>query len=209
MQKTNRAIASMKIGSLQITIIQQHHTFRINHESLAANMLVCADIVKTAYTCTHYHEMILIYGEYQRNARAIAGVYSERFPRDQHPSQETITHCAVWERPTLLHAHGAHPYNPRLAQIMMLGGHTRRFDCCNFTLNRGKSIVPLWDSVHRWVNVYMQWNYECPQCGLLISEKPHVAHTVRHHASWSTNVWCGTLGSHIVRLIFYDGIVTS
>lgn len=54
-------------------------------------MLASAEIVMAGYTYAQYAEMILIYGECQRNARAAARVYSERFPRDRHPTHETIT----------------------------------------------------------------------------------------------------------------------
>lgn len=43
------------------------------------------------YTYIQYAEMILINDECQRNAKAIARVYSERFSRDRHPTNETIT----------------------------------------------------------------------------------------------------------------------
>lgn len=91
MQMTSRTITRMKIGIMQIRIVPQRHTFGIKDKHLVVDMLVSAEIVMACYTSTQYAEMIVIYGECQRNARAAARVYAERFPMDRHPTHRTIT----------------------------------------------------------------------------------------------------------------------
>lgn len=49
--------------------------FGIRHESLAVDILISTEIVTLGYTYTKYAEMILIYNERQRNARAAARAY--------------------------------------------------------------------------------------------------------------------------------------
>lgn len=54
------------------------------------NMLVSAEIVVTDWY-TQYSKMILICAECRINSKAAAKVYSERFPKHQHPMYETTT----------------------------------------------------------------------------------------------------------------------
>lgn len=66
----------------------------MNH--LAVSIQVNAEIVMVDYTCMQYDEMIFLHVECQRNAIAAAKVYSERFPRDRHPTHEITIgalHC--------------------------------------------------------------------------------------------------------------------
>jgi hypothetical protein len=42
------------------------------------------------YSAADYVEMLLIYGECERNARAAAGMYAQRFPNRNHPNHKVI-----------------------------------------------------------------------------------------------------------------------
>lgn len=54
-------------------------------------MVISAEIVMVVYKHTQNTEIMHVYDEIQRNARMVARVYSERFPRDRHLTHQTIT----------------------------------------------------------------------------------------------------------------------
>lgn len=89
-------------------------------------MLISAEIVVIGYMYTIYSEIVLIYGDCQRNARAVARVYSERFSRDRHLTRETITHALHRPRET-----GSIATRPR----------TKRRVSCNVPVTSGEVLA--------------------------------------------------------------------
>lgn len=53
--------------------------------------IVSAEIVLEDCAYKHYDEYIFIFGECQENASVSARVYSEGFPRNQHPMHDAIS----------------------------------------------------------------------------------------------------------------------
>lgn len=219
-------------------------------------------VIMSTFSTNEYCEMVLIYGECGRQARAAQRLYQERFPGKPHPSWQVIVktvkrfretgsvtyrprpgrprgsgqrvppedvlayalahpqssireiseHCGlaksrIW---SILNELGAHPYRPTSVQALMAGDAQRRYDWCNFIMNR-LEVQPtfladiIWtdeacfsrDTMYNKQNIHF-WSLENPRCAV----------EVRHQVRWSINVWCAIFNNRLIGPVFYEGTLT-
>lgn len=114
----------------------------------------------------------------------------------------------IWR---VLNKYGAHPYRPILGQELLSGDKQRRFDFCNFILNKH-------DQDPFFVNDIM-WTDECQftRQGVVNAhnvhywslENPHNVRPNKHQVRWSVNVWCGLWKSTLIGPFIFEDTLTS
>lgn len=114
----------------------------------------------------------------------------------------------VWN---ILNTYGAYPYRPILVQDLLPGDKERRFDFCNFILNKQN------DNMSFVSDIMFTDECQFTRQGVINTQNshywslqnPHIIRPNRHQVRWSINVWCGIWKETLIGPFFFDGALTS
>lgn len=197
MDKNSRRAARLYASSHPDRQVPSHGTFVNVYQKFRTTGSVC---------CTRSRKQEVVSEDFEIDVLAYFAMCPEASIRNA-AGQCGRSEQSVWR---VLHKHNLHPYHVCLHQDLTEADFQRRLEFCNWIIiklgdDREFLKKIIWTDEAKF---YRDGNVNLHNAHYWSAQNPHWLRPHHHQVRWSTNVWCGILGSSLIGPYFFDDNLT-